>query len=258
LIASSVMSKKLAAGADAILLDVKCGRGAFIATLEEAQALARALVALGSSAGRETVAYITDMDQPLGRAVGNALEVKESIETLAGSGPPELEALCLRLGQEMLRMAGRPAADLRRHLTDGSALRKFAELIEAQAGDARVTQDLSLLPTAPVQRPIAAPSPGVLNRADALEIALAAKALGAGRDRKEAPIDLAVGVVLHKKIGDRVAAGEPLATIHAATAAAADNVANRITAAFGVNDLAAARPLLLRRVTEQGIERLDV
>src|SRR5438445_4194416 len=132
LIAASVMSKKLAAGADAILLDVKCGRGAFIANLTEAEALARALVRIGSNAGRETVAYITDMEQPLGRAVGNALEVKEAIETLGGRGPADLEGLSLRLAAEMLRLAGHPPIELRGLLTDGSALRKFAELISAQ------------------------------------------------------------------------------------------------------------------------------
>ncbi|HET9847159.1 MAG TPA: thymidine phosphorylase [Candidatus Dormibacteraeota bacterium] len=257
LIASSVMSKKLAAGADAILLDVKCGRGAFVATLLEAEALAQSLVTLGTSAGRETVAYITDMEQPLGRAVGNALEVREAIETLAGHGPPELEALSLRLGTEMLRMAGHARADLERHLRDGSALRKFAELIQAQGGDPRVTIDPGRLPAAPVQRPVGAPVAGMVARADALEIALAGKSLGAGRDRKEAPIDLAVGVVLQKKVGEHVQHNEPLAVIHARTEAAAASVAARIAAAFRIADAAEPRPLLLRRVTKAGIERLD-
>ena len=257
LIASSVMSKKLAAGADAILLDVKAGRGAFIATIPEAEALARALVTLGTQANRETVAYITDMEQPLGRAVGNALEVKEAIETLAGRGPAELEALSLRLGAEMLRLAGVPRVELKRYLTDGRALGKLAELIAAQGGDPRVTENPGLLPTAPVQRPVLASTAGSIASADALEIALASKALGAGRDRKDAPIDLAVGIVLEKKVGDRVAAGEPLATIHARTAADATNVADRVAAAFRVGGSAAPRVLLLRRVTASGIERLD-
>ena len=258
LIASSVMSKKLAAGADAILLDVKCGRGAFVQTLREAEELAGALVALGSSARRETVAYITDMEQPLGRAVGNALEVRESIETLAGHGPPELEALCLRLGEEMLRVAGHPSEDLRRRLRDGSALRKFAELIEAQHGDPRVTENLALLPSAPVQRPVVAGMAGVVSRVDALDIALAGKALGAGRDRKDAAIDLAVGIVLQKKVGDQVAAREPLAIVHARTAEMAESIASRLTAAFTIAERTAPRPLLLRRVTAAGTERLDV
>ncbi len=257
LIASSVMSKKLAAGADAILLDVKAGRGAFVETLGEAEHLARSLVTLGTSAGRETVAYVTDMGQPLGRAVGNALEVREAIETLAGAGPPELEMLSLRLGREMVRMAGHPEQDLARHLHDGSALRKFAQLIEAQGGDPRVTEAPDLMPVAPVKRPVAAQRSGVVSRADALEIALAGKALGAGRDRKDQAIDLAVGIVLQKKVGDPVEAGEPLALIHARTAADVDRVSNRVAAAFSIAERAAPRPLLLRRVTSLGIERLD-
>jgi pyrimidine-nucleoside phosphorylase len=258
LIASSVMSKKLAAGADAILLDVKCGRGAFIASIPEAEALARALVRIGTNAGRETVAYITDMQQPLGRAVGNALEVKEAIETLAGHGPGDLEALSLRMGAEMLRLAGHAPVDLRRLLTDGSALRKFAELIVAQHGDPGVIDDPGGLPTAPVQHPVPVTKDGYVARADALEIALAGKALGAGRDRKDAKIDLAVGIVLEKKIGDRVAAGEVLAIIHARTAADAQNVTARVAAAFTIASQAKPHALLLRRVTASGIEHLDM
>jgi pyrimidine-nucleoside phosphorylase len=257
LIASSVMSKKLAAGADAIVLDVKCGRGAFVATLDDAQALARALVAIGSNAGRETVAYITDMEQPLGRAVGNALEVREAIETLSGHGPSDLEALSLRLGNEMLRMAGAPPMDLRRLLSDGSALRKFAQLIEAQAGDASVVHDPDRLPAAPVQRPVPAGESGQVAGIDALEIGLAAKSLGAGRDRKDAEIDLSVGIVLQKKVGDAVRQGEPVATVHARTEQAALQVASRVAAAFRVTSSARPRPLLLRRVTASGTERLD-
>jgi pyrimidine-nucleoside phosphorylase len=257
LIASSVMSKKLAAGADAIVLDVKCGRGAFVATLDKAEGLARALVAIGTNAGRETVAYISDMEQPLGRAVGNALEVREAIETLAGHGPPDLEALSLRLGAEMLRMAAAPPTDLRRLLIDGTALRKFAQLIEAQAGDAAVVHDLNRLPTAPVRRTVPAAESGGVAAIDALEIALAAKSLGAGRDRKDAAIDLSVGVVLQKKVGDPVQQGEPLATVHARTDQAALQAASRVAAAFRVTSSARPRTLLLRRVTATGSERLD-
>jgi pyrimidine-nucleoside phosphorylase len=257
LIASSVMSKKLAAGADAIVLDVKCGRGAFVATLDEAEALARALVTIGASAGRETVAYITDMEQPLGRAVGNALEVREAIETLAGHGPSDLETLSLALGNEMLRMAAAETRDLQRVLSDGSALRKFAQLVEAQSGDPRVVDDLSRLPTAPVQRPAVAGESGQVAAIDALEIALAAKSMGAGRDRKDAAIDLAVGIVLQKKVGDAVQRGEPLATVHARTEQAAQQVAARVAGAFRVTASARPRPLLLRRISATGTERLD-
>ena len=257
LIASSVMSKKLAAGADAIVLDVKCGRGAFVATVDEAEALARALVAIGTGAGRETVAYITDMEQPLGRAVGNALEVREAIETLSGHGPPDLESLSLRLGDEMLRLAGAPKTDLPRLLRDGTGLRKFAQLIDAQSGDASVVDHLDRLPTAPVQQPVLAVESGQVAAIDALEIALAGKSLGAGRDRKDAKIDLAVGIVLKKKVGDDVQLGEPLATVHARSAQAATQVTSRVAAAFRVAASVRPRQLLLRRVTASGIERLD-
>lgn len=257
LIASSVMSKKLAAGADAILLDVKCGRGAFVTTLDEAVRLAQALVTLGTNAGRETIAYVTDMEQPLGRAVGNALEVKEAIETLAGRGPSELEMLSIRFGQEMLAMAGHAGADLKRHLSDGSALRKFAQLIEAQGGDPRVTEDLARLPAAPVQQPVNASRGGMVSRADALEIALAAKALGAGRDRKEAAIDLAVGVVLQKKVGDPVQPGEALAVVHGRTERDVASVSASVAAAFSISPSAGPRPLLLRRITRRGVEPLE-
>jgi pyrimidine-nucleoside phosphorylase len=257
LIASSVMSKKLAAGADAILLDVKCGRGAFVANLVEAEALARVLVRIGTNAGRETVAYITDMEQPLGRAVGNALEVKEAIETLGGRGPTDLEGLSLRLAAEMLRLAGHPPVELRRLLTDGTALRKLAELITAQDGDARVVDDPGLLPAAPVRQPVRAQADGYVARADALEIALAGKALGAGRDRKDATIDLAVGVVLEKKIGDAVKAGEVLAVIHARTPESAQSVTSRVAAGFTIAGQAQPRALFLRRVSASGVERLD-
>jgi pyrimidine-nucleoside phosphorylase len=257
LIASSVMSKKLAAGADAIVLDVKCGRGAFVAGVDDGEALAVALVAIGTNAGRETVAYVTDMEQPLGRAVGNALEVREAIETLAGHGPPDLEALSLRLGAEMLRMAGAPMKDLSRLLSDGSALRKLAQLIDAQSGDASVVADLARLPTAPVQQPVLAPESGTVAAIDSLEIALAAKSLGAGRDQKDAAIDLSVGVVLQKKVGDAVQRGEPLAILHARTDEAATQVTSRVTAAFRVAASAQPRGLFLRRVAAAGIERLD-
>ena len=256
--ASSVMSKKLAAGADAILLDVKVGRGAFVATLDEAEALARALVAIGTGAGRETVAYITDMDQPLGRTVGNALEVAEAIATLRGEGPADLELLSLRLAGEMLRLAGAPEQDLRRKLDDGSALRKLAELISAQSGDPGVTDDPARLPVAAVRRTVPASEAGRVTAIDALEIGLAAKSLGAGRDRKDAPIDLSVGIVLEKKVGDRVQPDEALAVIHASTSAAAEKVAGRVADAFSIGQQAEPRKLLLRRVTASGIERLDM
>ena len=262
LIASSVMSKKLAAGADAILLDVKCGRGAFVASLEEAVSLARSLVAVGDGAGRETVAYVTDMDQPLGRAVGNALEVKEAIETLAGGGPPDLRQLCLRLGAEMLRLAGvvkeleAGEARLARALDDGSGLRKFGDLIEAQGGDRRVCEDLDRLPQAAIERAVEANVGGVVSSLDALAVGLAAKNLGSGRERKDQPIDPSVGVVLNKKASDAVRPGDTLAVVHAGSESDAEQVAKQLTAAFTIGPRAAPRPLLLRRVSGAGVEDL--
>lgn len=254
LIASSVMSKKLAAGADAIVLDVKTGRGAFIDTQAEGEALARLLVAIGARAGRQTVAYVTDMGQPLGRAVGNALEIAEAIETLRGSGPPDLRLLSLRLGAEMLRLAGAgddlPSNETRlaEGLSDGRALRKFGELIEAQGGDPRVCDDPGRLPQAPVRRAVPAPRDGVVSAIDALEIGLVSKALGAGRDRKEDPIDVSVGIVVHRKVGDAVRAGEALATVHAARADQFDALRGRVDAAFQIGREAQPVPLILRRI----------
>jgi pyrimidine-nucleoside phosphorylase len=254
LIASSVMSKKLAAGADAIVLDVKAGRGAFIETQVEAEALARMLVAIGTEAGRQTVAYVTDMDQPLGRAVGNAVEIAETIATLRGDGPADLRQLSLQLGAEMLHLAGggddldAHRTGLARSLGDGRALRKFGELIGAQGGDPRVCDDPSRLPQAPVQRPVMAAHEGVITRIDALEIGLVTKSLGAGRDRKEDPIDPAVGLVLARKVGDRVKVGDPLATVHAARADQFESVRERVQAAFDIGREAAPRRLILARI----------
>src|SRR3989442_15526431 len=196
------------------------------------------------------------MEQPLGRAVGNALEVREAIETLSGHGPPDLEALSLRLGAEMLRMAGAPPTDLERLLSDGSALRKFAQLIEAQSGDPSVAHDLDRLPAAPVRRAVPAAESGQVAAIDALEIALAAKSLGAGRDRKDAAIDLSVGIVLQKKVGDRVQAGEALATLHARTEAAPRPGTSRVPAACLLAASGQPPRLLPRRVTGAGARRL--
>ncbi len=262
LIASSVMSKKLAAGADAIVLDVKAGRGAFVATVEEAEALARALVAIGTAAGRETVAYVTDMEQPLGRAVGNALEVREAIDTLAGKGPDDLERLSLRLGAEMLRLAGKGddleanEAQLAQAIADGRALAKLGDLIRAQSGEPAVLKDASRLPQAAVQSPVTADRAGRVAAIDALEVGLTVKSLGAGRDRRTDPIDLSVGVVLQKKVGDPVQAGETLAIVHARSSDQFAAVAPRLRAAYTIAADARPRPLLLRRVTASGTQVL--
>ena len=220
LIASSIMSKKLAVGSDGIVLDVKLGKGALIRDPVQAEGLARMMVEIGRRAGRKMAALITAMDQPLGKAVGNALEVKEAIGALRGEGPADLEELCLELGGELLLMAGEAGTrgeakgKLRRRLRDGSAFVKFQELVEHQGGDPRTLEDLDLLPRAEHHLEVRAARSGSIVELDALEIGEAAHLLGAGRTVKGEEIDPAVGIELLKKVGDRVEEGEPLARIH--------------------------------------------
>lgn len=220
LIASSIMSKKLAAGADAIVLDVKTGSGAFMKKEEDALALAQEMVDIGTAAGRRTIAVISDMDQPLGRAVGNALEVKEAIATLNGQGPEDFTELCLTLGSRML-MAGGRAADaetaremLKQVIADGSALRKLAEFVTAQGGDSAAVYHPELLPQSKIVRPIPAPASGYVQHIACDEIGICSLILGGGRETKESEIDLSVGLILEKKVGDHVEAGEALAYLH--------------------------------------------
>lgn len=221
LIASSIMSKKIAAGADAIVLDVKSGDGAFMKTMEDAKALAKAMVAIGHEVGRKTMAVLSDMSQPLGNAIGNALEVKEAIETLQGKGPKDLTELCLVLGSQMVVLGGKAETlseaeeMLKEVMKNGSALRLFGELIEAQGGNAKVIDDVSLLPVAKFEMAVKAQRSGYITKIEADELGVAAMLLGAGRATKEDAIDLAVGITLHKKVGDYVEQGEALATIHA-------------------------------------------
>ena len=220
LIASSVMSKKLASGADAIVLDVKVGRGAFMKSLDQAQELAGLMVDTGNSLGRKTVALITRMDQPLGLAVGNSLEVREAIDTLSNRGPEDLRELCLALGAEMLVLAGKAGssgearATLEENLLSGLALAKFGQMIESQGGDAGVLTDSGLLPEASHTKAITAGESGFVKSIDAMNIGLAAMGLGAGRETKESVIDLSAGIVLHRKEGDAVSRGDALATLH--------------------------------------------
>ncbi|MEB3102758.1 pyrimidine-nucleoside phosphorylase [Ferviditalea candida] len=220
LIASSVMSKKIASGADAIVLDVKTGSGAFMKSLDEAVKLAQAMVNIGTQVGRETIALISEMDQPLGFAVGNALEVREAIETLQGGGPEDLKLLCLALGAYML-VLGKKASGLQEAkdrlqelLVNGLALEKFSEFISAQGGDASVAQNPDLLPSAGRQIEISAGASGYVTAINAEDIGLAAMMLGAGRETKDSAIDLSVGIVLRKKLGDPVVMGEALAVLH--------------------------------------------
>lgn len=220
LIASSIMSKKIAAGADAIVLDVKTGDGAFMKTQEDAEELAHAMVRIGNHVGRKTIAIISDMSQPLGFAIGNALEVKEAIETLQGKGPKDLTELVLTLGSQMVILAGKAktSEEAKEMLLDaihsGKALAKFKEFLANQGGDASIVDDLTKLPQAKYKIELPAKQSGYISRMVADEIGVASMILGAGRATKEDVIDLAVGLVLHKKVGDKVEEGESILTIY--------------------------------------------
>ncbi len=216
LIASSVMSKKLAEGADALVLDVKCGRGAFMKTPSDARALARSLVSIGEAGGVRTEAFITRMDTPLGRAVGNAVEIAECIETLRGRGPKDLEDTVLRLGARMVRLGGKAATDaeadrlVRGALSSGAALEKLRALIAWQGGDASVVDDPGRLPAPALTHDVPAHRTGVVGAIDALFVGQASVALGAGRDKKGDPVDFSAGIRIFKKPGEAVQAGEPV------------------------------------------------
>ncbi|SFB19264.1 pyrimidine-nucleoside phosphorylase [Cohnella sp. OV330] len=220
LIASSVMSKKIAAGADAILLDVKTGDGAFMKTPEDAVKLASAMVAIGSQVGRRTVAVISDMDQPLGRTIGNALEVREAIEVLRGEGPDDLREVSLVLASHMLVLGGvaedtdSARSRLESAISSGEALRKFAAFVAAQGGDPGVAEDLSRLPQAPLRLPVPAAEEGYVLGIEAEAVGLAAMTLGAGRATKDDAIDYAVGIELAAKPGDFVREGDLLAMLY--------------------------------------------
>ncbi|MED1204939.1 pyrimidine-nucleoside phosphorylase [Heyndrickxia acidicola] len=223
LIASSIMSKKIAAGADAICLDVKTGAGAFMKTLEDSKSLAKAMVEIGNNVGRKTMAVISDMSQPLGYAIGNALEVKEAIDTLRGNGPEDLTELCLALGSHMVYLAEKASTleEARNMLQDsiksGKALETFKTFLRSQGGDASVVDDTNKLPQAAYAFELEAKEDGYVAEIVADEIGTAAMMLGAGRATKESSIDLAVGLVLRKKIGDEVKKGESLLTIFSNT-----------------------------------------
>ncbi|MFH0346546.1 pyrimidine-nucleoside phosphorylase [Bacillus vallismortis] len=221
LIASSIMSKKIAAGADAIVLDVKTGAGAFMKTEEDAAELAKAMVRIGNNVGRQTMAVISDMSQPLGFAIGNALEVKEAIDTLKGEGPEDLHELVLTLGSQMVVLAKKAdtldeaRAKLEEVMKNGKALEKFKDFLKNQGGDSSIVDEPSKLPQAAYQIDVPAKEAGFVSEIVADEIGVAAMLLGAGRATKEDEIDLAVGIMLRKKVGDKVEKGEPLVTLYA-------------------------------------------
>lgn len=242
LIASSIMSKKLAAGADAIVLDVKAGSGAFMKKEEDAFALAREMVKLGKNAGRDTVAVVSDMDQPLGNAVGNALEVKEAIETLQGKGPKDFTELCLTLGALMLIMAGKAKTEeqgvdmLKQAVSDGSALHKLAEFIKAQGGDERMVYDPLLLPKAKLTEPVLSPKDGYVEKLVCDEVGICSLILGGGRETKESSIDLSVGILLEKKVGSYVKKGDVLAYLHANDEGKLKTAKERLLKAYQIGD----------------------
>ena len=220
LITSSIMSKKLAAGSDAILLDVKCGSGAFMKTQEDAEALAELMVSIGNSSGKVTAAVITDMDQPLGRAVGNGLEVREAIEVLKGLGPKDITELSVNLAGLMIFMGGRAKNEAdgmkmaQEALTSGRGLAKFADFVEGQGGDPAVIHDHSLLPQSSVEMELTAKEDGYVESIDAMRIGMASRHTGAGRERKEDDVDLSAGLYLHRKAGDKVKTGDVICSVY--------------------------------------------
>lgn len=256
LIVSSIMSKKIAGGARGIVIDVKTGSGAFLSRLEDARHLAQALVAIGAHLGRKITALITDMSQPLGRMVGNAIEVREAIATLKGNGPQDLEDLCCALGAELVLFSGEisdhseAVEHLHGLLHDGSALKKFVQMVSNQGGNPGVVDDLGLLPTASKQVVIPAPRSGIVTNLDALSIGRAANLLGAGRFTKDDVIDPAVGIEVVCKVGEHATKGEPLAILHVKDETNLEQAKNMVLQAYTIGDKEVSAPqLIVERVT---------
>ncbi len=254
LIASSIMSKKIAAGADAIVLDVKTGSGAFMKKEEDAFALANEMVRIGRGANKKTYAVISDMDQPLGYAVGNALEVKEAIDTLNGRGPADFTDLCFTLGSKMVIAAGKAETEeqaifmLKDAITSGKALQKLAQFVEAQGGDAEEVYHPERLPKATIIEEIMSPTEGFVTHIHCDEIGICSLMLGGGRETKDSAIDLSVGLILLKKKGDFVREGEPLAQIHANDYNKLEDAKARFLRAFIISDHALPQEKLIKGV----------
>lgn len=264
LIASSIMSKKIASGADVIVLDVKTGSGAFMKTLEDSIALASAMVEIGNGAGRETYAIITDMNQPLGRTVGNAIEVEEAIETLKGNGPEDLLEVSLILGSYMLLGAKKVKTPkegrelLLSTIKDGSALEKMAEFVRAQGGDDSGVYNTKLLPQASIKDEVLSTSEGYVSNIVTDEIGMTSLILGGGRETKDSIIELGVGIRIHKKLGDKVNVGDSLATLYANDEAKLKAAKERFLSAYTISS---KKPHTTTHVyaviTKEGIKRLD-
>ncbi|MBS4206538.1 pyrimidine-nucleoside phosphorylase [Bacillus sp. FJAT-50079] len=250
LIASSIMSKKIAAGADAIVLDVKVGAGAFMKNIDDAKKLAEAMVEIGNNVGRKTMAIISNMNEPLGFAVGNALEVKEAVDTLQGKGPADLLELCLILGSKMVLLAGKAQTEdearkkLEEVIANGKALEQFKTFLAAQGGDVSVIDDVEKLAQASYKLEVKAAENGFVSAIVADEIGVAASMLGAGRATKESAIDLSVGIILHKKIADQVVVGDVIATIHS-NKEDVEVVKKRIIQAYQISQEQPERPVLI-------------
>lgn len=251
LISASIMSKKLAENLDGLVLDVKAGRGAFMRTVPEARRLAESMVDIGRAHGTPTRAYLTAMDQPLGRAAGNANEVAESIAVLRGAGPEDVTELVLTLGEAMLELGGVSGgrARLGEALASGAGLEKFAEMVAAQGGDPAVAEDPSLLPSSPLTSPVVAPRSGFVTAVDAREIGMSALLLGAGRRRAGEALDHGAGIYLHAKVGDRVERGDVLAALTYGEGRPAEEARRRAAGAFTLGgEPAEPGPLIIDRV----------
>lgn len=254
LIASSIMSKKIAAGAQIIVLDVKVGRGAFMKTEIEATALAELMVNIGRLAGRRLAAVISDMNQPLGNAVGNTLEVIEAIETLKGQGPSDFIEHCLAVAEQLLLLAGKAKSEsdarsqLEGVLSGGQSLKKFVEWIEAQGGTERVVRDYAVMRRANIIEDVPAPRDGFIASIDAEQVGLTVVDLGGGRAKKQDTVDHSVGVVFKHKVGDKVARGEPLLALHASDRSHFDTARARLLKAYTFSDAAPAPPRLIHKI----------
>jgi pyrimidine-nucleoside phosphorylase len=252
LIASSIMSKKIAAGCDALVLDVKVGSGAFMKNKEEARKLANLMLDIGRAMQIRTAAVLSSANQPLGKGIGNSLEVKEAVETLQGNGPGDLKELCIQLAAQMLLM-GKGMKDQKNAvkqvteaLESGAALNKFREIIEAQGGNSAVVEDTTLLPNAELTLQVTSPREGYIQKFDTEKVGLAAACIGAGRSRKEDKIDPSAGIVMHKKIGDTVFRGEPLATLHFNSGAPCEQASDIILDAVQIGrERPASEPLII-------------
>ena len=261
LIAVSIMSKKLAAGSDAILLDVKTGSGAFMKTVDDSISLAKEMVSIGENAGRKTAALITDMDIPLGNNIGNSLEVIEAVETLKGNGPEDLTEVCLQLAGNMLYLAGKGTIEeciamAKKTIEDGSALERLVAMVEAQGGDSSVILDTDKFEKAPYAYQIFAQEEGYIAAMDTESCGIASSMLGAGRETKESTIDYAAGIILNRKVGDYVVKGDLLATMYASDAALFTAAAKRYVDALTMKaDKPVDDPLIYARITKDGVEK---